>query len=399
MKKEELISELEVLLNESPESVAERERTAHDNLTKSFKNRLILFGAGKLGRRTLKGLREVGIEPLAFCDNNSVIWGHDIEGLKVLSPKKAVSEFGDNAAFVVTIWNDSLGHPLEVVRQQLQSNGNCTVVSFLPLYWKYHGQFLPYFSLDRPSRILAARKEIMDMMLLIKDNESRTNLFKNIKSRFKGELGILPSPIDKCIQFKNKFLKANKEEVFVDAGAYTGDTLKLVLESPPIEFREFIALEPDPQNFTRLQKLISTFDEKLRSKITTFPVAVGSINGEICFDGSGTEQARISLSGHIKAKCRRIDDLLGDRGVTFIKMDIEGAELDALEGASDVIENQSPILAVSVYHQIDHLWRILSLINNIKKDYLFFFRPHAAGGWDYMLYAVPENRLATPLVE
>jgi FlaA1/EpsC-like NDP-sugar epimerase len=134
MKKEELISELYALLNESPESVAERERTAHDKLTKSFKNRLILFGTGKLGRRTLKGLREVGIEPLAFCDNNSVIWGSDIEGLKVLSPEKAVSEFGANAAFVVTIWNNTLGHPLEVVRQQLQSYGNCAVVSFLPLY-------------------------------------------------------------------------------------------------------------------------------------------------------------------------------------------------------------------------------------------------------------------------
>jgi FkbM family methyltransferase len=397
MKKEELISELEALLNESPESVAERERTAHDNLTKSFKNRLILFGAGKFGRRTLKGLREVGIEPLAFCDNNSAIWGSDIEGLKVLSPKKAVSEFGDNAAFVVTIWNDTLGHPLEVVRQQLQSFGNCAVVSFLPLYWKYHGQFLPYFSLDRPSKILAARKEIMDVMLLIKDSESWSSFFKNIKSRFSGELGTLPSAIDKCIQFKNEFLKANKEEVFVDAGAYTGDTLKLVLQSPPFEFREIIALEPDPQNFTRLQKLISTFDEKLRSKITTFPVAVGSINGEICFDGSGTEQARISLRGHIKPKCRRNDDLLGDRGVTFIKMDIEGAELDALEGASDVIKNQSPILAVSVYHKIDHLWRIFSLINNIKKGYAFFFRSHAAGGWDYTLYAVPQNRLATLL--
>ncbi|CAM8655897.1 Methyltransferase FkbM [Candidatus Methylacidiphilaceae bacterium] len=397
MKKEELISELKALLNESPESVAERERTAHDKLTTSFNNQLILFGTGKLGRRTLKGLREVGIEPLAFCDNNSVIWGSDIEGLKVLSPEQAVSDFGTKAAFVVTIWNDTLGHPLEVVRQQLQSYGNCTVVSFLPLYWKYHGQFLPYFSLDRPSKILAAGEGLMDIMLFVRDDESRSSFFKNIKSRFTGELGILPSPIDKCIQFKNEFLKANKEEVFVDAGAYTGDTLRLVLESPALEFREYIALEPDPQNFKRLKKLIRTFDEELRSKITTFPVAAGTFNGEICFDGSGTEQARISQSGHIKVGCRRIDNLFKDKEVTFIKMDIEGAEPDAIEGASNIIKNKSPILAVSVYHQIDHLWRILSLINNMNNGYAFFFRPHGAGGWDYILYAVPQNRLATPV--
>jgi FkbM family methyltransferase len=109
-----------------------------------------------------------------------------------------------------------------------------------------------------------------------------------------------------------------------------------VLESPAFEFREFIALEPDPKNFTRLQRFVGTLDEKLRSKITTFPVAAGSFNGAICFDGSGTEQARISLSGHIKAKCRRIDDLLGDRGVTFIKMDIEGAEMEVLKSLKGI---------------------------------------------------------------
>lgn len=397
MKKEQLISELEVLLNESPESVAERVRTTHDKLSTPFNNQLILFGTGKLGRRTLKGLREVGIEPLAFCDNNAVIWGSDIEGLKVLSPEQAVSDFGRKAAFVVTIWNDTLGHPLEEVRKQLQSYGDCTVVSFLPLYWKYHKKLLPYFSLDLPSKILAAREELLAITVFIEDRESRLNFFKNIKSRFAGELQILPGSIDKRIQFKNEFFKPNKEEVFVDAGAYNGDTLKLILESSPLEFKEFIALEPDPQNFTKLNDLVGTYDDKLRSKITTFPVAVSSFNGEISFDGSGTEQAQISSNGDIKVECRRIDDLLIDKEVTFIKMDIEGAEPDAIEGASDIIKNRSPILAISVYHQIDHLWRMVCLINNIRRDYAFFFRPHAAGGWDYILYAVPQNRLATPL--
>ena len=397
MKKEELISELEVLLSESPESVAERERTTHDKLSAPFNNQLILFGTGKLGRRTLKGLREVGIEPLAFCDNNSVIWGSDIEGLKILSPAQAVSDFGAKAAFVVTIWNDTLGHPLDEIREQLQSYGDCTVISFLPLYWKYPVQFLPYFSLDLPSKILSDREELLGINPLIADAESRLNFFKNIKSRFKGELEILPGSIDKRIQFKNEFLKPNPEEVFIDAGAYNGDTLKLMLESAPFEFREFIALEPDPNNFTALNEYIGSLNHKASSKITTFPVAVSNFNGEIYFDGSGTEQAQISSKGHIKVECRRIDDLLNDKEITFIKMDIEGAEPDAIEGASNIIKNKSPILAISVYHEIEHLWRIVHLINSIKKGYFFFFRPHAAGGWDYIVYAVPSNRLATPL--
>ena len=397
MEKDRLISELEDLLSESPESVIERERTTHDQQTAPFNNQIILFGTGKLGRRTLKGLRELGIEPLAFCDNNSVIWGSNIEGLKVLSPEQAVSDFSDKAAFVVTIWNDTLGHPLDEVREKLKSYGSCTVVSFLPLYWKHPKQFLPYFSLDLPSKMLADREELLAINPLIADSESRLNFLQNIKSRFKGELEILPRSIDKGIQFKNEFLKPNIEEVFIDAGAYNGDTLKLMLESSTFEFREFIALEPDPNNFTALNEFISSLNHKVSSKITALPVAVSNFNGEISFDGSGTEQAQISSAGHIKVECCRIDDLLNDKEVTFIKMDIEGAEPDAIEGAAEIIKGKAPILAISVYHQLDHLWKIVSLINKIKTGYSFLFRPHAAGGWDYILYAVPQNRLAISL--
>lgn len=142
MRKEQLISELEVLLNGSPESVAERERTTHDKLSTPFNNQLIRFGTGKLGRSTLKGLREVGIEPLAFCDNNAVIWGSDIEGLKVLSPEQAVSDFGSKAAFVVTIWNDTLGHPLEEVREHF----NHTVIALIVSFCRYTENITKNFS-------------------------------------------------------------------------------------------------------------------------------------------------------------------------------------------------------------------------------------------------------------
>jgi hypothetical protein len=91
--------------------------------------------------------------------------------------------------------------------------------------------------------------------------------------------------------------------------------------------------------------------------------------------------------------------LLINKDVTFIKMDIEGAELDAIQGASAVLKAKSPVLAISVYHQLDHLWKLAGLINNINIDYSFLFRPHAAGGWDYILYAVPQSRLKTTISE
>ena len=399
MTKEQLISTLEELLSESPESVSERERTTFDRQAAPFENQLILFGTGKLGRRTLKGLREIGIEPLAFCDNNPKIWGERIEGLKVLSPSEAVRDLGNKAAFVVTIWNDALGHPLDEVREKLQSLGEVTVLSFLPLYWKYPKQFLPYFSLDLASKILGNREDILKLSLLISDKDSRTNFFENIKSRFLSELQILPQPIAKEIQFKNEFIKTNTEEVFIDGGAYNGDTVKLLLNSSPFAFKEIIALEPDPINFSSLNRYVKELDPEVGRKIRTIPVAIGNKNGEITFDGTGTEQAQISSSGAIAVQCARIDDLFKGKEVTYIKMDIEGAEPEALDGAVAIISQHSPVLAISIYHQINHLWKLALMIYKMNKNYSFFFRPHASGGWDYILYAVPQSRLATTTEE
>ena len=74
-------------------------------------------------------------------------------------------------------------------------------------------------------------------------------------------------------------------------------------------------------------------------------------------------------------------------------MDIEGAEPDAIRGASRAIEAEAPILTVCSYHQQDHLWTIPLLIHSIRPDYRFFLRPHLLEVWDLVCYAVPETRL------
>ena len=70
-----------------------------------FANTLVLFGAGGIGRKTLAGLRALGIEPLAFADNNPALWGKRVNGLQVLSPQEASARYRKTAVFVVTIWS------------------------------------------------------------------------------------------------------------------------------------------------------------------------------------------------------------------------------------------------------------------------------------------------------
>ncbi len=71
--------------------------------------RIVLFGAGSLGRKTLNGLRRLGVSPVAFCDNDQALWNKSVDGLRVLPPALAALSFAETHLFVICIW-----HPSEV---------------------------------------------------------------------------------------------------------------------------------------------------------------------------------------------------------------------------------------------------------------------------------------------
>lgn len=85
-----------------------------------------------------------------------------------------------------------------------------------------------------------------------------------------------------------------------------------------------------------------------------------------------------------------MDDMLGDQPVTFIKMDIEGAELEAIRGARHIIQNQHPKLAISIYHKYEDIWTIPSQIMEYDLGYQFYLRHYSFSDYDTVLYAIPQ---------
>ena len=85
---DELLAEL---LAEPREQMAARVAHEFDRIAAPFENRVVVFGAGYLGRLAVSGLKTAGIEPLAVCDNNSSLWGTQTEGVPVLSPAQAAA--------------------------------------------------------------------------------------------------------------------------------------------------------------------------------------------------------------------------------------------------------------------------------------------------------------------
>jgi hypothetical protein len=91
--------------------------------------------------------------------------------------------------------------------------------------------------------------------------------------------------------------------------------------------------------------------------------------------------------------CVALDEALSDCRPTYIKMDIEGSELEAVIGAGGIIKASQPVLAICVYHQQDHLWRIPAALADLTDEYQYYLRPHLLEVLDLVCYAVPERRL------
>lgn len=383
-----LASELERLLKEPLPSVIAREQHSLEELLAKTGNKTVLFGAGNLGRRTLQALRSIGVEPLAFSDNNARLWNTTVEGMPVLSPEVATQRFGGDAVFIVTIWTDS--HWYTDTHAQLSKLG-CTMISPpSPVYWRFPESFLPFFAQDQPRKVFEEADAVLEAQSIWSDERSRAEYVQQIRWRAVGDWNF-HRPTDDSY-FPQRLFQLNRTESFLDCGAYDGCIIKAFLERCDGMFRRIIAIEPDDATFGTLETYVSTLPAAVKEKIAVRKCVVGAQRGDVGFAALGTVLSHVSDHSDRSIACFPITDVVGNETITYIKMDIEGSEYDALLGARHVIQRDHPLLAVCVYHNQHDIWRIPLLIRQMVPEYRMYLRQHDADGWQTVAYAVPPNR-------
>jgi len=228
------------------------------------------------------------------------------------------------------------------------------------------------------------------------DDASRATYVAQVRARLLLDFDTPPCPVPNTVRhseyFPTDLYSARRDEVFVDGGAYDGDTIRRFLQIRHGEFGAIHAFEPDPQSHTRLRAWLHTLPQDVVARIHTHPVALYDTAGTISFSAEGTVSSAVSSEGTMMPT-GRLDDVLGAVSPTLIKLDLEGAEPRALAGMTAVILRARPVLAVCVYHAQNHLWTLAEHIAQTCSDYRFFLRAHAEACWDTTLYAVPPERL------
>lgn len=360
------------------DSASSRQRFCH---LKDGK-KIALYGAGGAGRNLFSALVAAGYPAALFLDRNAQP-GQLVQGCPVFRPDDAAIAAGRaDTHVIVSIFN----HFIDVapILDELRAAGWRSVTSMvdifhvipeLPeLYWLTPTRFYA----DKSGELLATR----DMWA---DEKSRRLYEAFIELRLTGDYHLMPRPEP------NQYFPADAPQWrtplrLIDGGAFDGDTLR-TMEELKIAAGAVAAFEPDEKNYEALvRQRHSSYFSKV--DVTLWPCGIYGRTTQLRFSSGLGAASRISSGGDQIIQCVAIDDALSAFEPNLIKMDIEGAEYDALTGAAKTIKECRPGLAVCVYHHPDDIWRIPALLKDWDLDYRFYLRSHAFSGFDTVLYAM-----------
>lgn len=186
--------------------------------------------------------------------------------------------------------------------------------------------------------------------------------------------------------FDLPFLLEHQEEheIFVDGGCYDGENSRMFTKWAGDAQKTIYAFEPDEMNYRTCQRVLEETDG---ISYRLIPSGLWSSEGVLDFCANSNEGSRFSTNGGTRMTATSLDTVINGK-VTFIKMDIEGAEYEALRGAEKLIRKYRPKLAVSIYHEATDIWDLPELILSYHPEHTFYLRHYSLSSEETVLHAV-----------
>lgn len=356
---------------------------------KAFSYRdIVIFGAGFGGTETfniLEAIPQFKGRIKAFSDNNKTKIGTLYHGLRVIDPNDITSLYPEALILISST-------AFDIIKSQLIKFGISPkdIFFFQPCGLSITGEDVSFIK-DHINDFSTAYD-------LLCDDES--------KSIFSGLLKYRISKKQDELELINEYLLPEREQYFdkrlldnyrfntgfIDGGAYTGDTLSEFFRQYPDWSGTYHCFEADPLIADQLEKTIA---KSRNGNVYLHRFALWNTREHLKFDissGGHGAGSRVSSEG-IDVIADSIDNILSDQEINFIKMDIEGAEHNALLGASETIRKHKPILTICIYHKAEDFYDIPNLIEELcPNEYSYYVRQYRYGFSETVLYALPKSR-------
>jgi len=185
--------------------------------------------------------------------------------------------------------------------------------------------------------------------------------------------------------FDKSLIKLSDGQVIVDGGGYIGDTYLYFVKNFGKELlTRWYMYEPDKVNMQRAKDNLIN-----ETKVILRQVIIAEKSGKVNFKQSGTVGSSCSENGNEKIEAISLDEDIHEK-VTFIKLDVEGSELLALQGAKKHIIEDKPVLAICVYHRKADIRTLIRFVVELNLNYKIYLRHYSNFHWDTIMYAIPD---------
>lgn len=291
--------------------------------------RIVIYGAGFNGRCLFEGLH--GEQVAAFCDKKAEVKEYRYCGKPVITPGELLEKYRDSLVVV-----SAFTYGAEIAENLISLGIKAENILF--------------------------------------DSNGAWGKCYSIRQYFEPDI----------IQLKDR-------EIFVDGGSFDGNTFRELKRLAGNMEPMILAFEPDDSNYEICEKLAEK--DGFRN-VKLFKAGLWSRKASLSFAGNVMQGAHVTDetpdNGDMTVHCVALDDVAEELGIspTFIKLDVEGSELEALKGAEKILKRDKPKLAICVYHKPEDIITIPAYIKAVRPDYKLYIRHYSNWVVETVLYAV-----------
>ena len=337
---------------------------------KSTDKPILLYGMGNGADMIIKVMENYGITYEDTFASDGFVRGHSFHGKRVLSFSEAKEKYGDFVIIVTFAVHDD------------------KTMNFISELSDNYELYVPTVSVvDGSPFTLEFFKENEDNFRkayeMLCDEKSKEDYLDILRFKLSGDVKYLIKTHSEKMKLYEDVLPLSEDETIIDLGAYDGDTIREFLSVTDGKYKKIIALEPDEKNFRKLERKT----EEL-CNLTRLNIGAWDKEETLYFAKKSGRNSRLE-DGGIPVHFNSVDNI-ADSEVTFIKMDIEGAELRALEGARNTVATYKPKLYVCAYHRNEDMFALPFKIKELYEGYKIYFRQHPyIPAWESNFYAMP----------
>ncbi len=334
------------------------------NYIKESNKPVVIYGTGNGADKVIDNFKEMGTDILGVTASDDFVRGQIYRGFKV----KKLSEFKGEFVLVIAF-------------------GTCVDSVMNHIYWLDEK-----YDLIIPVVPVVGNEIITDDF--IKRNTDKINkayslfsekskrIFENVFNfLYSGRLKYLKLATNNKEEIFETFLTLDDNEIYLDLGAYNGDTVEEFLSYTKYKYGEIIAVESNIKNYKKLVVKCENL-----SNFSALNNAVSNELKTVYVSNQSGRQSNISDMG-TEVQTVTVDEISRGKNISYIKIDVEGEEINAIMGGEKTIKRHKPKLNIALYHRFSDFFEIPNLIYEINPEYQFEIRKHPyIPCWDLNLY-------------